>query len=107
MVNPDLSLIESVDRKYWKHEAGSIVEMAPTEKSMVDADAFTKITYDRGTSADNQVDSNDSVGMVIRAFAEVMVDEINLLRAEHSLTPKTVAQLKNAIKNKIIAGNAD
>ena len=35
------------------------------------------------------------------AFVKVMMDEINLLRAQHGLAPRTMAQLKAAIKGKL------
>ena len=44
---------------------------------------------------------------LIRALALVVMDEINLLRAEHSLAARTPAQIRTAIKNKIDSGEAD
>jgi len=38
------------------------------------------------------------------ALIEGLVSEINLLRSEHSLTPRTVAQVKTFIEGKIDAG---
>jgi hypothetical protein len=38
---------------------------------------------------------------LIRAFAEVVKDEVNILRAYHSLPDRTLAQLKAAIKAKL------
>lgn len=35
------------------------------------------------------------------AFAKVMLDEINVLRTQAGLAPRTMAQLKTAIKNKL------
>ena len=37
VVNPDLSGVAAVLRKYWKHVTGSIVEMTQGEKNAVDA----------------------------------------------------------------------
>jgi len=36
----------------------------------------------------------------LKAFALVVLDEINLLRAEHSLAPRTAIQLRNAVRDK-------
>lgn len=47
--------------------------------------------------AKDKIDSD----RVLRAFAEAVKDEINILRAEHGLTPRTMSQLVTAIKNKI------
>ena len=37
----------------------------------------------------------------LKAFSLVMLDEINLLRTEAALPERTIAQLKNAVKNKL------
>lgn len=37
----------------------------------------------------------------LKAFAEVMLDEINILRTNAGLQPRTIQQLKNAVKAKI------
>lgn len=42
-------------------------------------------------------------GRLLKAFAELLVDELNILRALHGLAPRTFAQLRNAIRNKIDA----
>ena len=39
---------------------------------------------------------------MFKAFAELIMDELNTLRAEHSLPPRTMAQLKTAMKNKLL-----
>lgn len=44
---------------------------------------------------------------LIRALALVVLDEINTLRAQHALAPRTANQLRNAIKARITAGDAD
>ena len=38
---------------------------------------------------------------VMIAFAAILVDEINILRAEHGLSDRTLSQLKTAIQNRI------
>jgi hypothetical protein len=38
---------------------------------------------------------------VLRAFAKLLVQELNTLRALHSLPPRTFAQLRTAIRNEI------
>ena len=51
--------------------------------------------------ADGIADKTEAVGTFERAFAEVVLDEINLLRAEHSLAPRTLPQLKTAVRSKL------
>lgn len=38
---------------------------------------------------------------ILRAFAEIIVDELNTLRANDGLPPRTMAQLKTAMKTKL------
>lgn len=57
--------------------------------------------------AKNKLDSSLSEGVVLRALAVIMMDELNILRALHGLAPRTLAQLKTAMQNSIDAGNAD
>lgn len=44
---------------------------------------------------------DDDERRLLRAFAELLVDELNTLRALHSLPPRTITQLRNAIRNKV------
>ena len=50
--------------------------------------------------------SSETEGL-IRALALVVLDEINTLRGQHALAPRTAQQLRDAIKNKLTAGDAD
>ena len=106
IVNPDVSGL-SADKQYWIHSGGSIREMTASEKQAVDDADNAQAVVDRRGEANKQLDTQD--GQVIRAFAEVVMDEINILRdlQKPVLPPRTLIQLKNAIKNKIDNGNAD
>lgn len=44
---------------------------------------------------------DDEERRLLRAFAALVMDELNTLRALHSLAPRTFAQLRTAIKNKV------
>ena len=46
------------------------------------------------------IDGFDSPKM-LKAFAEIVMDELNILRAGAGLDPRTMAQLKTARKNKL------
>ena len=50
--------------------------------------------------------SSETEGL-IRALALVVLDEINTLRGQHALAPRTAQQLRDAIKSKLTAGDAD
>ena len=58
-------------------------------------------------SSDGVDNSSDENKMIIRALALTVMDEINLLRAEHGLSQRTKTQLINSIKNKINSGEVD
>ena len=47
------------------------------------------------------------INMVIKAFMLLVLDELNILRAEHGLSARTSAQLRSAILDKITDGSAD
>jgi hypothetical protein len=51
--------------------------------------------------------SAEPSGRVVRAVALVLLDEVNALRSQLGLTPRTVAQVKQAIAAKIDSGAAD
>ncbi len=45
----------------------------------------------------------DQARTIMRAFAEVVLDEVNILRAQHGLAPRTLVQLKQAVRAKLSA----
>lgn len=54
------------------------------------------VVFDDGVAATFEMPSD-----LWKAFALVVLDEFNSLRAEHGLAARTVDQLKQAIKNKL------
>ena len=65
------------------------------------------VTLTLRKTASDALDKINSNEALIRALAFVVMDEINILRAQHSLADRTPAQLRNAIKAKITSGDAD
>lgn len=57
--------------------------------------------------ADSQAQWDVWENVLLRAFALVVLDEINTLRGQHGLPARTMQQLKTATLNKIQAGTAD
>lgn len=51
--------------------------------------------------ATQQADIEIQFDATLKAFALVVLDEINLLREAASLSPRTINQLKNAVKAKL------
>ncbi len=92
--DPDLSAVEGFNSLYWTITGDIVSLMSGVDRSAVDA----AITEDR---RDNTMGQFDDVEEIIRAFALVVIDEFNVLRAEHSMAPRTAAQLRTAIRNKM------
>ncbi len=103
-INPDITLVVGQPVKYWELTGGTnaegqeIVDLkSQAEQDAIDAaEAAARETAGR----ENAKTEFDDLWL-LRAFAEVVVDEINLLRAEHSLPARTPAQLRTALRNKI------
>lgn len=97
--DPDLSAVADVDPIYWKETGGVFSEMTLTEKGVKDAQiAAADADRDRRI-AKRRIDNE----RMLRAFAEVVMDEINILRGQHGLADRTMSQLVTAIKGKIDA----
>lgn len=94
VLNPDMSPVAGVPKKYWKLTGDVLSVMSQAEKDAFDAAQLS-------TQRDNLADSIERAGTVWRAFAEVVLDEINILRANQSLPPRTLAQLRAAMRNKL------
>jgi hypothetical protein len=131
LVNPDLSGVLGSPQKYWKHVAGVLEVMTAGEQAAVDA-AIAQATVDTmRTGGKNLLDAAEADGVLLRAFADIIKDEINILRqwtvsfkAEvaaatnlanlqsrvatlSTLNDRTLSQLRTAIKNKIDSGSID
>lgn len=91
IINPDLSAVVGQPRKYWKINGNSVQLMNTPEQAAADAAIALAIEDEEVNALDNST---------LRRFALIMMDEINILRNEHSLAPRTIAQLKNAMRNK-------
>lgn len=63
-------------------------------RDQIDADEETA----RLDAISNEIDKTQSI---LRAFAEVVLDEINNLRAEHGFANRTLSQLKTAVRGKL------
>ena len=97
--DPDLSAVADVDPIYWKETSGVFSEMTLTEKGVKDAEIVAANADRDRRTAKHRIDDE----RVLRAFAEVVLDEINILRGQHGLTARTLSQLVTAIKGKIDA----
>lgn len=107
LVDPDLTAVSGVPQRYWKVVGSSVVPFTAGEQSAQDASEAAIKDSGIRTGAKGFFDSQESLNLALRAFADIVKDEINILRALHSLPDRTLTQLKNAIKNRIDSGSVD
>jgi hypothetical protein len=91
---PDLSAVTGFPPKYWIIAGDVVTLMDSAARDAVDA-ALLNATRDAIVANLDQVEN------IMRAFMLVVMDEINVLRGNHSLSDRTAAQLKTAIRNKL------
>lgn len=93
--DPDLSAVSGWPVYYWIIN-GDLIELADqATRDSIDAARLS-------ASRDAIAAELDLIASPLRAFAQVVLDEINLLRAEHpGFQPRTLAQLKNAMRAKL------
>jgi len=103
--DPDVSALESVERKYWKVVDDEVLEMSQAEKDAVDAAIYAAQLAAAVSEAKDLVDAAQKWKGVFerayRALVMVTLSEINILRVEAGLSERTVAQVKAAIKAQI------
>jgi len=103
LINPAsfATLHGTVDPKYWKVVADDIAEMTQGEKDAVDAAEVAAVETDAKDSAKSVFDGTDSDGRSKKAMLEMIMDELNILRALHGLADRTPAQIRTAYRNKV------
>ena len=97
--DPDASFMLQDDGAGVYIRSWSSVEPQPTEQELAAVEADALVWYEDKVKTDKS--EMDHVDTVVKALALVLLDEINLLRAEHSLAARTTEHLKTAIKNKL------
>ena len=90
--NPDLTAVSGFSSKHWR-----ITEDVVSLLSQEDRDAVDLLQ--RSANRDELV--NQFGQEILEAFAQVMLDELNLHASAIGLPNRTIAQLKSAIKNKL------
>ena len=94
IINPDMAAVAGFDSRYWRILGDTVTLMLPSERAVVDARAVSD-------TRDEVAAGLDSLESITRAFALVVLDEINTLRATHNLVPRTIQQLKAAVRRKL------
>jgi len=125
------SLVASIPTKYLKIVNSLAAEMTQAEKDAVDAALAAENVTTVRTGAKNKIVGFAIDQVILRALADVIKDEINIMRQRDrdrsadvaaavsladlktrwalrsSLDDRTLAQLKTAINNKIDSGSVD
>jgi hypothetical protein len=91
---PDMSAVAGEPSKYWIITGDVITLMDQTARDALDAAEDT-------AQLDAISDELDQARTIMRAFAEVMLDQVNALRADHGRAALTLAQLKTAVRGKL------
>jgi len=88
--------------KYMRDGAGSIRQATAQEVTDFGG-AVAVVEDDRKRTREKEVIQNSKTGRLLRALAEVMMDEINVLRSQHALSARTLSQVVSAIESKLDA----
>ncbi len=94
IINPDMAAVSDHPVKYWTITGDIVTLISQAARDAVDAQEDS----DRLDGIADQLDQNQSI---MKAFAEVVLDEINTLRSQHSLPARTLPQLKTAVRSKL------
>lgn len=124
LINPSLANVQAVAQKYWKHVSGALEEMTAGEKTAVDAAELAALVAFVRQGAKDIVQAISDIGFLQRIFADIVKDEINVLRqrdrdrstdvaaastlanlktlwaARSTLNDRTLAQLKTEMINR-------
>lgn len=90
---PDLSAVLGTLSRYWIITGDVVTEMSQAQRDIVDEAA---LTASRDLTVDGEVDNLEGV---MRQVIKLIIQELNILRAEHGLPDRTLAQLKTQIRN--------
>lgn len=94
LYDPDLSAVTGQPTKYWFITGDNVTLITLGARNTVDA-------AEDEARLDSIADQLDQTQTILKAFAQVMLDEINNLRSEHGLNARTLAQLKSAVRGKL------
>jgi hypothetical protein len=90
-------------KKKWN--GSSVVACTEQEESDYAANMISQENLIDREGAKSRLDAGGN--KALRALAELVLSEINLLRAEHAMPARTRAQLKTAMENALDSGDAD
>lgn len=91
---PDLTAVDGHPERHWLIAGDDVLLMDQAARDAVDAALDT-------TRLDQIADELERNETIMRGFAEVVLDQINELRADHQRAPFTLRQLRNAVRSKL------
>lgn len=87
-----------------------VIDDAGSDLTVINGQTFSQWLLDHGSDSlatrkrmarEYLENSPDAFVDLMLAFADVIKDELNILRGHHGLAPRTLAQFKTAMKNKL------
>ena len=100
IINPNLAAVVGQPTKYFIITGDVVTLATPAQQATIDA----AILAAQVAAARIVAKANFDVARILKAIAELLVDEFNILRPLHGLGPRTFAQLRTAIRSKIDTG---
>jgi hypothetical protein len=97
IIDPDLSAVAGFAPRYWKITGDVVSLVDQAERDAVDAALAQQALDDAGAAEKARLDDE----RILRAFALIVMDEINILRGIAGLPDRTEAQLVGAIKARV------
>ena len=91
--NPDMSAVTGVPSKYWNIIGDVVSEMSQGEKDVIDA---ATLTAGRDVRIASMIDNLEGD---LRQLVRLIISEINILRGQHGLPDRTMAQFKQQIRS--------
>lgn len=89
---PDLSRVTGQPAKYWLIDGDSVTLMSASERAAVDAQETTAAKESEAAQAD---------AGILKALTLLLLDELNALRERAGMAPRTLEQLRTALRGKL------
>ena len=100
IIDPDVSSVAGFPSYYWTITGDVVTLMSQAERDAVDAQRAADAVAQNIQANKDRFDNED----ILRAVVKLMIDEVNTLRALHSLADRTAAQARTAIRNALDGG---
>jgi hypothetical protein len=107
IINPDMSAVEGVNKKYHKVVGDNITEMTQAEKDSVDAvdeDARRSSIKSQAMEIIDAEPANHIMGMVLDKFAVVIKRELRNIKSNSPRTEKSMSELRQEVRDAIENG---